>query len=31
MITAMKGHLVDLKYPAPRTVSKTEDAVSSLD
>ncbi|EJD04162.1 NADH-cytochrome b5 reductase [Fomitiporia mediterranea MF3/22] len=27
MITAMKKHLDDLKYPAPRTVSKLEDQV----
>ncbi len=27
MVSAMKGHLDALKYPAPRTVSKTEDAV----
>lgn len=27
MINAMKGHLADLKFAAPRTVSKTEDAV----
>lgn len=28
MVTAMKAHLEDLKFPAARTVSKAEDPVS---
>jgi hypothetical protein len=27
MMTAMKKHLTDLNYPAPRTISKLEDQV----